>query len=671
MMKRNETGKETFLIVDDMEVNRAILSSLFETDFKILTAENGEEAIDILAENKDGISLVLLDILMPKMDGYSVLMEMKKRDLLDKIPVIVITSLDKPEDELKCLENGASDLISKPFIPFVIKRRVFNVLEQFRYKNKLEHMVNLQTQRLLKANETMMDTLSTIIEHRNMESGQHILRIRGYTQVLLEKIVELYPEYALSDETIKLIASASRLHDIGKIMIPDAILNKPGRLTKEEFEVMKSHAMRGYEILGRFDRIGREDYFTYAEDICRHHHERIDGKGYPDGLKGDSISIAAQAVGLADCYDALTTERVYKPAFSHITALTMICNGECGQFSEKLLRAFRSVSSSIEELARKYADGVPLADEEMGDISEIELKVQKSLLGEENRAASKDIKNEISIDVLLQMILSQSCHIILDIDLETGTYTMKEFGVQIKSRLNFTGAYESDIDFLINNAVLAEDRDIMRKFALLDVLRDMYKENRKNNRCIVRMRGNEEEVCFRENIFYAINDENRVFYAITDVTDQRNVLIGNMEEELRRTQMERESLQQVVKEQRLYLEKVIQSTVCGLIQIRIRGEERKLISINKAAAEIFGFESTEEFYAKAPDEVIEYIAEEDRAYVREKFNELKEIGDSTIFQTCVDLTGAGTKTRISGRAVLITNLDKERVLQCSFIQAEK
>lgn len=670
MMKRNETGKETFLIVDDMEVNRVILSGLFETDYRILTAENGEEAIKILAENREAISLVLLDIMMPVMDGYSVLTEMKKRDMLDKVPVIVITSSDKPEDELKCLENGASDLISKPFIPFVIKRRIFNVLEQFRYKNKLEHMVNLQTQRLLKANETMMDTLSTIIEHRNMESGQHILRIRGYTEVLLEEIVKLYPEYALSKETIKLIASASRLHDIGKIMIPDAILNKPGRLTKEEFEVMKSHAMRGYEILGRFDRIGREDYFTYAEDICRHHHERIDGKGYPDGLKGDNISIAAQAVGLADCYDALTTERVYKPAFSHITALTMICNGECGQFSEKLLKAFRNVSSSVEELARKYADGVVLVNEELSDISEIELKVQKSLLGEENRA-SKDIKNEISIDVLLQMVLSQNCHMILDIDLETGTYTMKKFGDVFNARMNFTGAYEADIDFLINNVVLAEDRENMRKFASLDVLRNMYRENKRDSRCIVRMRGKEEEICFCENFFYAVPDENRVFYTITDVTDQKNVLIGNMGEELNRTQIERESLQQVVKEQRLYLEKMIQSAVCGLLQIRIRGEEQKLINMNKAAAEILGFESTEEFYAKAPAEIINFISEEDREYIKGKYQELKEIGDMITFKVNVDLVLAGGKKQITGRADLITNLDKERVLQCSFIQLDK
>lgn len=670
MMKRNETGKETFLIVDDMEVNRVILSGLFETDYRILTAENGEEAIKILAENREAISLVLLDIMMPVMDGYSVLTEMKKRDMLDKVPVIVITSSDKPEDELKCLENGASDLISKPFIPFVIKRRIFNVLEQFRYKNKLEHMVNLQTQRLLKANETMMDTLSTIIEHRNMESGQHILRIRGYTEVLLEEIVKLYPEYALSKETIKLIASASRLHDIGKIMIPDAILNKPGRLTKEEFEVMKSHAMRGYEILGRFDRIGREDYFTYAEDICRHHHERIDGKGYPDGLKGDNISIAAQAVGLADCYDALTTERVYKPAFSHITALTMICNGECGQFSEKLLKAFRNVSSSVEELARKYADGVVLVNEELSDISEIELKVQKSLLGEENRA-SKDIKNEISIDVLLQMVLSQNCHMILDIDLETGTYTMKKFGDVFNARMNFTGAYEADIDFLINNVVLAEDRENMRKFASLDVLRNMYRENKRDSRCIVRMRGKEEEICFCENFFYSVPDENRVFYTITDVTDQKNVLIGNMGEELNRTQIERESLQQVVKEQRLYLEKMIQSAVCGLLQIRIRGEEQKLINMNKAAAEILGFESTEEFYAKAPAEIINFISEEDREYIKGKYQELKEIGDMITFKVNVDLVLAGGKKQITGRADLITNLDKERVLQCSFIQLDK
>lgn len=353
--------RKSLLIVDDMEINRAILSELFADEFSVIEAANGKEALEILDREGEDIAIVLLDVIMPVMDGYAVMEGMRARNLLGHIPVIIITSLDSHKDEARLFDMGASDLIMKPFNPLAIRKRVTNVTEQYRYRNHLEQLVEEQADRLQRSNEAMIDTLGAIIEYRSMETGQHIARIRGFTKLLLQEVALEYPEYGLNEKEIALISSASAMHDIGKIVIPDAVLNKPGRLTTEEFEIIKTHTTSGSAILERFDRVHREEYFTYATIICRHHHERWDGNGYPDGLKGDAIPISAQAVGVADCYDALTTHRVYKPALPHQTAMDMIISGQCGSFSEKMLHAFNESSLTFARLAKAYADGdIPL-----------------------------------------------------------------------------------------------------------------------------------------------------------------------------------------------------------------------------------------------------------------------------------------------------------------------
>ena len=349
--------RKSLLVVDDMEINRAILSELFAQDFSVIEAENGKVALDLLDKHGDDIAIVLLDVVMPVVDGYGVLEGMRTRKLLGHVPVIIITSLDSHKDEARLFDLGASDLIMKPFNPLAIRKRVMNVTEQYRYRNHLEQLVEEQAERLQQSNEAMIDTLGAIIEYRSMETGQHIARIRGFTKVMLEEIAREYPEYGLNDKEIALISSASAMHDIGKIVIPDAVLNKPGRLTPEEFDIIKTHTTSGSEILDRFDRVHREEYFTYATTICRHHHERWDGKGYPDNLKGEEIPISAQAVGVADCYDALTTARVYKPALSHETAMDMIMGGQCGVFSDKMMHAFKESGPEFAKLAKMYADG--------------------------------------------------------------------------------------------------------------------------------------------------------------------------------------------------------------------------------------------------------------------------------------------------------------------------
>lgn len=349
--------RDTLLIVDDMEVNRTILRNVFEQEYDILEAKDGQQALTLLEQYSDQIVAVLLDLVMPMKDGYQVLEEMKEQGLLARIPAVVVTAENFVKSELRALDLGASDIIPKPFEPQVIRRRVQNIIELNRHRWHLEDLVEEQAQSLRDSNEAMIDALSSIIEHRSAESGQHVLRIRMFTKILLENMAQNCPEYNLDEHRINMIASAACMHDIGKIAIPDAILNKPGRLTPEEFEIMKTHTVKGGEILAGLSWMSGKEYLHYAYSICRYHHERWDGSGYPDGLKGDNIPVCAQAVGIADCYDALTSKRVYKEAFSLEQAFHMILNGECGAFSPKLLRCFQNVRGQFEPLAKAYADG--------------------------------------------------------------------------------------------------------------------------------------------------------------------------------------------------------------------------------------------------------------------------------------------------------------------------
>lgn len=349
--------RNILLLVDDMEINRIILREVFRKEYRILEAENGEQALMLANNYRENIVAVLLDIIMPVKDGYQVMEEMGKQGMFSDFPVVIITADNEADSELKAFDLGASDIIGKPFEPYVVKRRVENIIELYRYKQNLEELVEEQSIKLLKSNEVMIDTLSSVIEYRSVESGQHILRIRMFTKILLEDVSRSYQEYGLDEKTIEMIVSASAMHDIGKIAVPDAILNKPGPLTTEEFEIIKTHSEKGCEILSGLGRLEDKEYQKYVYNICRYHHERWDGLGYPEGLKGDSIPICAQVVGLADVYDALTSDRVYKKALAPEQAYIMILNGECGEFSPKLLECFKNVKEQFAELSQEYADG--------------------------------------------------------------------------------------------------------------------------------------------------------------------------------------------------------------------------------------------------------------------------------------------------------------------------
>lgn len=282
----------------------------------------------------------------------------------------MITGEDTPELERKGYEYGIVSYVKKPYQPEVVKQVVHNAIGWFKYKMQLELMVKKQniniqkqnsvlrqqTKKLNHVNEILIDSLSNIVEFRNMESKQHIKRIREYSLCLGQSVMKLYPEYELTAEKLVQIGWASSLHDIGKIAIPDSIILKPAKLTVDEFELIKSHTTKGAEIIQHRVRLNDRAIFEYAYDIARHHHEKYDGKGYPDGLKGDEISIAAQIVSLSDVYDALTSKRVYKVAYDSDRAYQMILNGHSGTFSPKLLKAFTEVKPRFESILSMYQD---------------------------------------------------------------------------------------------------------------------------------------------------------------------------------------------------------------------------------------------------------------------------------------------------------------------------
>lgn len=338
---------QKILIVDDSEMNRAILSEMLGNEYEIIEAEDGAQAIAVLQKHSVELSLVLLDIVMPVMDGYGVLEVMNKNRWIKDVPVIMISAENSSASMDRAYELGVTDFISRPFDAMIVRRRVVNTILLYAKQKKLVGMVMDQIYEKEKSNKLMIAILSHIVEFRNGESGLHVLHVQEITELLLKTLRRMTDKYEISDSDIALISTASALHDIGKISIPEEILNKPGRFTKEEFEIMKTHSMVGASMLEALPIYKDEPLIRVAYEICRWHHERYDGRGYPDGLKGDEIPISAQIVALADVYDALTSERVYKRAFSHEVAVDMILNGECGTFNPLLLDCLRESAENI------------------------------------------------------------------------------------------------------------------------------------------------------------------------------------------------------------------------------------------------------------------------------------------------------------------------------------
>ena len=351
-MSGKHSPRQTILIADDSEMNRSILTDMLGDEYEIMEAENGIEAVSILQKYGNSISLLLLDIVMPEMDGFGVLAVMNKNRWIEDIPVIMISAESASVHVERAYELGVTDFISRPFDALILHRRVVNTILLYAKQKRLIDMVADQIYEKEQQSSLMVDILSHIVEFRNGESGLHVLHIRTLTELLLKHLAQKDSRYQLPRSQVSLICTASALHDIGKIAVSSEILNKPGRLTDEEFATMKTHTLIGASMLEDLPVHQGEPLIKIAYEICRWHHERYDGRGYPDGLKGDDIPISAQIVALADVYDALTSERVYKKAFSHDTAVQMILEGQCGQFNPLLMECLKEVEGILEEELR-------------------------------------------------------------------------------------------------------------------------------------------------------------------------------------------------------------------------------------------------------------------------------------------------------------------------------
>lgn len=344
----HDENRETILIVDDSAMNRMLLSDILADTYNIIEAEDGEQAIAILQQHASEIPIVVLDMVMPKVDGFGVLEAMNENRWIQFLPVVSISTESSPEFVERAYSLGVTDFINRPFDELIVIRRVSNTIKLYAKQRKLTNMVANEIFEKERNGSLMITILSHIVEFRNGESGMHVMNIGTLTEILLNQISKKDDKYYLPYAERDLIVKASALHDIGKISIPEEVLNKPGKLTDEEFEAMKQHTVIGYQMLSDLG-FQDEPLVKVSREITRWHHERYDGRGYPDGLKGDEIPLSAQIVSLADVYDALTSERVYKPAFSHEKAIQMILNGECGAFNPLLLECLVEAQDAIRQ----------------------------------------------------------------------------------------------------------------------------------------------------------------------------------------------------------------------------------------------------------------------------------------------------------------------------------
>lgn len=614
--------RDTIIIVDDMEINRAILRGVFEKDYNLLEAENGNQALLLVEQYHSNIAAMLLDLVMPVKDGFQVMTELGNSNRLAEFPVVVITAEDSAESEVQAFDLGASDIIMKPFEPHVVKRRVQNIIELNLHKLNQDELIEEQAAKLRESNEVMIDALSSIIEYRSVETGQHIKRIRMFTKILLEDAARSYPEFGLTERNIAIIVSASSMHDIGKIAIPDSILNKPGRLTPEEFEIMKTHSIKGCEMLAGLDRMSDREYLQYAYNICRYHHERWDGKGYPDGLKGESIPVCAQVVGIADCYDALTTDRVYKKALSPEVAFNMILNGECGSFSPKLLECFKNVRVTFANLSKEYADN----------------NLQKS----GNQTPSFNIKNNIddSLDTLQlgQMkyftLLRYMDSTVMEVDLNTGLYHVVYLSNKDFEPLKTGSRFSESIRSFTDQAVHPDDRAEMRAF-LDDDMPGFFEAGymKKSKKCRVY---NKQQ---RQYLWCEVT----VMRIDTGHPHQRKAVLIWKE-------LNEEVIQAAEIELSGYEDSILQSLLGGVQQC-LNDQGYTILHVNEGFADLIGY-SEQEIQEKFNNQYINLVYPADRQELTRQVKEQLKCGNSVEVEYRV--------TAKDGRVLWI--LDKGRVV---------
>lgn len=347
-LNERDDNKPLVLVVDDSDMNRFLLSQILLDDYNVIEACDGVEATQIIQDHFKELSIVLLDIVMPRMDGFGVLEFMNANDLIQDLPVIMISSMDEDSAIRRCYDLGISDYVRRPFSADVVGKRVYNIVRLYQRQRNLQREIREQVEEREKNSRVVTSIISHVVENRNGESGPHVIHVEQITEIILNRLTELTDMYKLSKEDKKQISLASALHDIGKIGIDEKILNKPGKLTEEEYEIMKTHTTIGAIMIHQVQMEEDDTLIQFAYEICRWHHEKWDGRGYPDGLKGNYIPISAQVVSIADVYDALVSERVYKKAYSHKKAIEMIINGECGEFNPLLIQCLKDCSDRIQ-----------------------------------------------------------------------------------------------------------------------------------------------------------------------------------------------------------------------------------------------------------------------------------------------------------------------------------
>lgn len=620
------TKRDTILIVDDVEINRAILRNVFEKEYNILEAENGEQALVFLGQYHGKIATVLLDLVMPVMDGYQVMEEVDKRGFLQEFPVIIITAEDSAQNEVKIFDMGASEIILKPFEPFVVRRRVQNIIELNLRKLNQQELIEEQAAKLRESNAVMIDALSSIIEYRSVETGQHIQRIRMFTKLLLENVAQCYPEFGLDKRKIEIIVSASSMHDIGKIAIPDSILNKPGRLTRDEFEIMKTHAVKGCEMLAGLDRVSDKEYLQYAYNICRYHHERWDGRGYPDGLKGNNIPVCAQVVGVADCYDALTTNRVYKKAIPPQQAFNMILNGECGVFSPKLLECLKNVREKFALLSKEYADGNMHKGEGVGP------KQQPAI-------------PEIPEMDTLQMgqmkyfaMLRYAEDTVMELDLTTGLYHLVYLADDSFAPLKNGYSFEDAVRTFACESVHPEDRQTAMRIT------DKYIQDFFDNGL---MKKSERYRVYDKNLGVYFWCRNTLLRADTDNPRRRKVLLiwkRESGEELTSSQVERQ----------FYNDVILRSVLICIQKFRYN-QWFTLPEVSDGLSELLGYTKAE-IREKFDNRFIDLIYMPDREDLRRQIESQLKLGTSLELEYRV-VTKDGRRVWILGKGRIITGED--------------
>jgi len=462
-MCQSSSHKQKILIVDDSEINRSILSDILGDEYDIFEASDGVEAIEMIKKYNVEISAVLLDILMPRKDGFEVLREMNHRGWIDSMPVIIISAETGSKQVEQAYNLGATDFISRPFDALIVHRRVVNTVLLYAKQRKLLNLVIDQVNEKEHLSNMLVDVLSHIVEFRNGESGQHIVHIRTFTEVMLRQLQKTTDRYKLKKDDISMISLAAALHDIGKIGIDEKVLNKPGKLTKEEFEVIKTHTTIGAEMLEKLPNYQDTKLVQIAKEICRWHHERYDGRGYPDGLKGDNIPISAQVVALADVYDALISERCYKAAYSHEMAIQMILNGECGIFNPILLECLQKVES--------------LLNTEFIHLQLQERRITQSSLIKEILHGENYFASDRSLQLLDQERMEYGFFFAVPEEFQF-KYTLFDDTLRISPwSTEKLGIHESIINPLNNQEVIK----VLAKTSLWDIKREILKCNQNNN----------------------------------------------------------------------------------------------------------------------------------------------------------------------------------------------